>query len=157
MIKLNFQHHSSSLQGHMILQKSLNIIFCVCVCGNWYIFFINSSSKNENSVIIYSLSRFSKPIWISFFRSKQNKLFWRMLLTKQLMVAIDFHCIFSILWKSMATVNCLVANILQNIFFCVHQNNEIHAGLEWVNDEKNIHFWLKCPFKVLISICTLQE
>ncbi len=24
-----------------------------------------------------------------------------------------------ILWKSMATVNCLVTNILQNIFFCV--------------------------------------
>jgi len=34
-----------------------------------------------------------------------------------------------ILWKSMATVNCLVTNILQNIFFCVQQNKETHTGL----------------------------
>ncbi len=32
-----------------------------------------------------------------FFCSAQKKIFWRMLVTKQLMVAIDFHGIFSIL------------------------------------------------------------
>jgi len=37
-------------------------------------------------------------------------------LPRQLTVAIDLH---SILWKTMATVNCLVTNILQNIFFWV--------------------------------------
>ncbi len=47
-----------------------------------------------------------------------------MLFTKQFMVPIDFHSIFPILWKSMATVNYLVTNILQNIFFCVQQNKE---------------------------------
>jgi len=26
-----------------------------------------------------------------------------------------------LLWKSMATVNCLITDILQNIFFCVQQ------------------------------------
>jgi len=39
-------------------------------------------------------------------------------LPRQLTVAIDLH---SILWKTMATVNCLVTNILQNIFFCAKQ------------------------------------
>ncbi len=53
-----------------------------------------------------------------------------MLVTKQLMVAIDFHSMEKkILWKSMATVNCLVTNILQNIFFCVQQKKEAHTGL----------------------------
>ncbi len=40
-----------------------------------------------------------------------------------------------ILWKSMATSNCLVNNILQNILFCVQQNKGIHAGLEQQKDE----------------------
>ncbi len=35
-----------------------------------------------------------------------------MLVTEQLMVAIDFHGIFPILWKSMAAVNSFVTNIL---------------------------------------------
>ncbi len=34
------------------------------------------------------------------------------------------------LWKSMATSNSLVTNILQNIFFCVQQMKENHTGLE---------------------------
>jgi len=33
-----------------------------------------------------------------------------MLVIKQLTVAIDFHC--TLLWKSMATNNCLTTNIL---------------------------------------------
>ncbi len=44
------------------------------------------------------------------------------IVTKQLTVAIDLHSIiFFILCKSMATVKCLVASILQNIFFCIQQ------------------------------------
>ncbi len=38
-------------------------------------------------------------------------------------------------WKSMATVNCLVTDILQNIFFCVQQKKETHTGLEQVKGE----------------------
>jgi len=37
-----------------------------------------------------------------------------MLVMKQLTVAIDFLSIFFLLWKSMATINSLVTNILQN-------------------------------------------
>ncbi len=36
-----------------------------------------------------------------------------MLATKQLMVAIDFYSIFSVLGKSTSNVNCLATNILQ--------------------------------------------
>ncbi len=50
------------------------------------------------------------------------------MVTKYLTVAIDFYSIFfPILWKSMATVNCLVTNILQNTFFCVQQLKETHT------------------------------
>ncbi len=38
--------------------------------------------------------------------------------------------IFSMLWKSVGTINCLVTPIPQNIFFCVQQNKETHTGLE---------------------------
>ncbi len=44
--------------------------------------------------------------------------------------SIDFHSMENILWKSMGTSNCLVIHIIQNIFFCVQQNTEIHTGLE---------------------------
>ncbi len=53
-----------------------------------------------------------------------------MLETKELMVAIDFYSIEIHTMDSMATVSCLVTNILQNIFFCVWEKKETHTGLE---------------------------
>jgi len=50
-----------------------------------------------------------------------------MSVTKQGMDSIDF---FFLLWKSMGSINCLVTDILQNIFFCVQQKKEIHTGLK---------------------------
>ncbi len=47
-----------------------------------------------------------------------------MLVTKHLMVAIDFYSMKKILWKSMATANALVTKILQIILFFVEQKNE---------------------------------
>ncbi len=56
--------------------------------------------------------------------------------TKQLTVATDFHIIEKkMLWKSMATINCLVTNIFQNIFYCVPQRKETHTGLGQVEGE----------------------
>ncbi len=52
-----------------------------------------------------------------------------MLATKQLMVATYSVFPHPILWKSMATVNCLDINILQNIFFCAQQKEDTHTGL----------------------------
>ncbi len=78
---------------------------------------------------------------------------------KQLVLAIDFHSMEKILWKSVATCNslvtniaqnnCLVPNILQNIFLCVQQKKEIHTGLEQHED-----FWVNYPFKQgLMAVC----
>ncbi len=50
----------------------------------------DSSPKNENSVV-YPLSSCSKPVWDSLICWSQKKIFWRMLVTKQLIVAIDVH------------------------------------------------------------------
>ncbi len=47
-----------------------------------------------------------------------------MLVAKLLTVAIDFHSIFCIIWKLVANVNCLVTDILQNIFCCAQQKKE---------------------------------
>ncbi len=46
-----------------------------------------------------------------------------------------------ILWKSMATVNCLVINILQNIF-CVQQKKETQTGLEQLQGEQKMTIYV---------------
>ncbi len=50
----------------------------------------DSSPKNVHFVIIYCPSSCSKPVSISIFCWAQKKIIWGMLVTKQLMVAIDF-------------------------------------------------------------------
>jgi len=45
--------------------------------------------------------------------------------TKQLMGSIDFQSTMEV----NGPINCLVTNIPQNIFFCVHQKKEIPEGL----------------------------
>ncbi len=65
------------------------------------------------------------------------------------MLAIDFH-IFSISWKSIATVNFLVTHILQNIFFLVDGTHWIpqyffpYHGSQWQPST----FWLPTFFKI---------
>ncbi len=44
-----------------------------------------------------------------------------MLVIKQLPVFAEFTVWKKIVWMSMATSNCLITNILQNIFFCAQQ------------------------------------
>ncbi len=50
----------------------------------------------------------------------------------------------------MATVNCMVNNILQNIIFCVQQKKETHTGLEQLEGEyvtAFLFFLGELPFK----------
>ncbi len=47
--------------------------------------------KNENSVIIYSPSSSSKPVWISMFCRTQRKIFGRQFVTRLFWGTIDFH------------------------------------------------------------------
>ncbi len=51
-----------------------------------------------------------------------------MLRNKQLMVPIDFHSMEKTVWKSMATVNCFITNILQ-------KKKETHTGLEQLDSD----------------------
>ncbi len=44
--------------------------------------------------------------------------------------------------------NCLVTNILQNIFFCALQKKVSYTGLE----QHDFHFWVNCAFKVHLFI-----
>ncbi len=80
-----------------------------------------------------------------------------MLVTKQLTVAIDLHSMEKIQCKSMATINNLVTNILQNIFFCVNQGwgtliLEGHSPAEFSsNPEKPWEKIPNCILKTLIS------
>ncbi len=47
-----------------------------------------------------------------------------MLVTKQLLVSIDFHGMEKNTMEVNGDKSCLVTNILQNIFFCVQQKKE---------------------------------
>jgi len=49
-----------------------------------------------------------------------------MVITNQLFGTIDFHS----MEKSIIPYNCLITNILLNIFFHVPHNRHIHTGLE---------------------------
>ncbi len=97
----------------------------------------DSSPKNDNSVIIYSPSSSSKPVWIFLFCWTQRKIFWTFI-TKLSWGTIDFHS-----RKSMVPQNCCVAHNLQNIFLCVQQNKYI-VSKWWLN----CHFWVNYPFKL---------
>ncbi len=71
-----------------------------------------------------------------------------MLVTKHLTVAINFHNHFPTLWKSMATVNCLVTNILQNIISGDRRKNliQVFNNLRvWVNNDRLFIFEWTVP------------
>ncbi len=51
---------------------------------------MDGSPYNLISVIIYSLSCCPKPVFIYFLCWTQNKIFWWIWVTKQLLVHIDF-------------------------------------------------------------------
>ncbi len=49
------------------------------------------SSPNLFIVVYSPVCYCSKPVWMFVFFWTQKKIFWRMLITKHLLVAIDFH------------------------------------------------------------------
>ncbi len=57
-----------------------------------------------------------------------------MLVTKQLMVAIDFHSMFLHTVEVNGYQHCLVTNVL--LFFCVKQKKQIDKGLEELEGEE---------------------
>ncbi len=109
------------------------------------------------------LSSFTHPplVWVSVFCWIQKTTFWRMLLTKQMTVAIDFHSIKKKKY-SVATVTCLVIKILQNSFQNLHfevnylYNLHCFQGFQVTSNElafsikvsvlldKLLHIYFKC-------------
>ncbi len=83
---------------------------------------------------------FMNKSWFTFVLKFMKKLNPH---AKKIMMTYDL-----ILWKSMATVNCLVTNILQNIF-CVQQKTETHTGLEQLQGEQIFICGWTIPFKWL--------
>ncbi len=64
-------------------------------------------------------------IFFCYFRCLEGIVMW---ITKPFLVLFTSIVFFPILWKSVATSNCLITNILQNIFFYVQLKKE--TGLE---------------------------
>ncbi len=80
----------SPAASRVVIPVLTHIIYIVQNTGHLYRY---SSPKNENSVIIYSSSSCSKPVWMSLFCRTQRKIFWRMWETEQFWGTIDFHSI----------------------------------------------------------------
>ncbi len=80
----------------------------------------------------------------------QKKIFWRMWVTKQLLVAIGFHSIFSILWKWMATSNCCIPTFFRIFYFVFNRRIKLikfwntRVSKWW----QNIHFWVNYNFYI---------
>jgi len=51
----------------------------------------------------------------------------------------------------MGSIECLVTNILQNIFFCVQQKKETHTGLKQLEGEEMMtEFLFLSDFKLFV-------
>ncbi len=85
---------------------------------------ISPPKKSKN---LSSFTSCSKPVWAFFLCGTQKKIFF---------LKDGNHAIDGSHWiaQSMATVNCLVTHILQNIFFGVPQKKE-NTGLEQLESE----------------------
>ncbi len=80
---------ASSLQSSVSHDPSEIILICDPGAQNQS--YRDSSPKNENSVIIYSPSSSSKPVWMCLFCRTQRKIFWRKFVTRLFWGTIDFH------------------------------------------------------------------
>jgi len=87
------------------------------------------SPKNVNFVIIYSSLKLLQTCMSFFLLMNTNEDILKNV-GKKTVDCIEFHS-----KTRQWTVNCLVTNILQNIFFCVHQKKETQTDLKQLEDE----------------------
>ncbi len=110
---------------------------------------ITSSPKNENSVIIYSPSSSSKPVWMSLFCWTQRKIFWRRFVTRLFWGTIEFHS---------RKNNAMLVNGAPELLCFPHsseylplcsaeQRHSYKFGTtwEWVNDDRILIFGWTIP------------
>ncbi len=124
----------------------VNLLSCL-ICG-----YRDSSPKNENSVIIYSPSRSSNPVWMCLFCWTQRKIFRRMWETEHFWGSIDFHSIF---FPTMEVNGApkqpgykLSSKYLP--LFTAEQRNLYRFGTTWgwVNNDRIFIFGLTIPLRL---------
>ncbi len=108
--------------------------------------------KMKNSVIIYSPSSSSKPVWIYLFCWTQRKIFWRMWETEQFWGTIDFHSIF--FFSYYGSQWCPKTAWLQTFFkissFVFGRTKKFIQVWNYLRVSKwwqNFNFWVNYPFK----------
>ncbi len=76
------------------------------------------------------------PNW----RNTKEDIFFLKIGNQTVLFPVDFHCMDKNMMEGNGNWNSLVTNILQNIFFCVPQNKDMHTGFGtawgWVNDDR---------------------
>ncbi len=70
------------------------------------------------------------------------------LVTKELLVAIDFHIIIFFIWKSMATSNGLVTKISSSVLR-VRIKYGFGTTWEWESYDRIVHLWVNYPFNII--------
>ncbi len=95
---------------------------------------------------MHSPSSCFKPVWISFSYWTQRKIFWGILVSKQLMVAIDFHCMekhYESQWLP-STLRlptfCKIPSVVSKIKKLI-----LGTSGRWVNGD-NLNFWITIYF-----------
>ncbi len=104
---------------------------------------MDSSPKNENSVIIYSSSSSSKPVWMCLFCWTQRRIFWRMWEQSSSGALLTFIVFLS--WKSMPGFKLSS----ESLSLCsADQINSYRLGTtwEWVNDVRIFIFGVNYSF-----------
>ncbi len=96
-------------------------------------------------IIIYSPSGYYKPVWVSFFCWTQKKIFWRIWVTKQLMVPIDFHS----MEKKYYGSQWGPSTFFKISSFVFNRGNKRIQGWNNLSVSKwwqDFHFWVSCSF-----------
>ncbi len=113
----------------------------------------DNSPKNENSVIIYSPSSSSKPVWISLFCWTQRKIFWRKFVTRLFWGTIDFHSrknkYYGSQWCPRTALFPTFFRISSFVFSRTKTFIQIWDYLRVIKWWQNFYFWVNYPFKLL--------
>ncbi len=104
--------------------------------------------KNENSVIIYSPSSSSKPVWMSLFWT-QRKIFWRKFVTRMFWGTIDFHSRKTYYGSQWCPRTALFVTFFRISYFVFSWTKNFIQTWNYLRVSKlhNFHFWVNYPFK----------
>ncbi len=105
---------------------------------------------NENSVIIYSPSISSKPVWMSLFYWTQRKICWRMWETEQFWGTIDPHSIFFPTMEVNGAPKQVTNFLSKYLPLCSAEKRHSYRFGNYLSVSQlwqNFHFWVNYPFK----------